>query len=87
VHQALLAGAGIGVLSVPLAAADVAKGNLVEVLVPYAAGAAHTMYAVSLPNLRNAARVRAVIDFLQEAARRQWGMAKEHPSQTGGAQA
>lgn len=87
VHQALLAGAGIGVLSVPLAAADVAKGHLVEVLAPYAAGATHTMYAVSLPNLRNAARVRAVIDFLQEAARRHWGMAKAHAPQTEGAQA
>ncbi|HEX5738571.1 MAG TPA: LysR family transcriptional regulator [Hydrogenophaga sp.] len=72
VHQALVAGAGIGMLSVPLAAADVVKGHLVEVLAPYAVGTAHTMYAVSLPNLRNAARVRAVIDFLQEAARRHW---------------
>lgn len=75
VHHALVAGAGIGMLSVPLAAGDVAKGHLVEVLSPYASGASHTMFAVSLPNLRNAARVRAVTDFLQAAARRQWALA------------
>lgn len=74
VHHALVAGAGIGMLSVPLAAGDVAKGLLKEVLSPYASGVTHTMFAVSLPNLRNAARVRAVIDFLQAAARRQWTM-------------
>jgi DNA-binding transcriptional LysR family regulator len=74
VHHALVAGAGIGMLSVPLAARDVAKGHLKEVLSPYASGTPYTMYAVSLPNLRNAARVRAVIDFLQAAARRQWAM-------------
>ncbi len=74
VHHALVAGAGIGMLSVPLAAGDVAKGLLKEVLSPYASGITHTMFAVSLPNLRNAARVRAVIDFLQAAARRQWAM-------------
>ncbi len=75
VHHALLAGAGIGMLSRPLAAADVAAGRLVEVLAPFASRAKHTMYAVSLPSRRNAARVRAVIDFLQEAAREQWGLA------------
>jgi len=75
VHHALVAGAGIGVLSSPLAAADVAKGRLVEVLAPFASTAAHTMFAVSLPSRRNAARVRAVIDFLQEAARQHWGLA------------
>lgn len=74
VHHALVAGAGIGMLSVPLAAGDVTKGRLVEVLSPYASGVTHTMFAVSLPNLRNAARVRAVIDFLQAAARRQWAV-------------
>jgi DNA-binding transcriptional LysR family regulator len=74
VHHALVAGAGIGVLSSPLAAADVAKGRLVEVLAPFASTAAHTMFAVSLPSRRNAARVRAVIDFLQEAARQHWGL-------------
>lgn len=72
VHHALLTGAGIGVLSQPLAAADVAKGHLVEVLAPFASRTAHTMYAVSLPSRRNAARVRALTDFLQEAARQQW---------------
>lgn len=74
VHHALLAGAGIGMLSRPLAAADVAAGRLVEVLAPFASRAKHTMYAVSLPSRRNAARVRAVIDFLQEAAREQWAL-------------
>lgn len=74
VHHALVAGAGIGMLSAPLAAADVASGRLVEVLAPFASGARHTMFAVSLPSRRSAARVRAVIAFLQEAARKQWGM-------------
>ena len=74
VHHALVAGAGIGMLSRPLAAADVARGHLVEVLAPYASTTAHTMFAVSLPSRRNAARVCAVIDFLQEAARQQWGL-------------
>ena len=74
VHHALVAGAGIGVLSSPLAAADVAQGRLVEVLAPFASTTAHTMFAVSLPSRRNAARVRAVIDFLQEAARRHWAL-------------
>ncbi len=72
VHHALVAGAGIGMLSRPLAAADVARGHLAEVLAPFASGTAYTMYAVSLPSRRNAARVRAVIGFLQEAARQQW---------------
>lgn len=74
VHHALVGGAGIGLLSCPLAAADVAKGRLVEVLAPFASTAVHTMFAVSLPSRRNAARVRAVIDFLQETARRQWAL-------------
>lgn len=34
VHHALVGGAGIGMLSAPLAAADVAQGRLVEVLTP-----------------------------------------------------
>ena len=75
VHHALVTGAGIGMLSRPLAAADVAGGRLVEVLAPFASGVRHTMFAVSLPNRRSAARVRAVIDFLQEAAHKQWTMA------------
>ncbi|HSV51279.1 MAG TPA: LysR family transcriptional regulator [Burkholderiaceae bacterium] len=76
-HRALLAGAGIGMLSSPLAAADMAKGRLVEVLAPFAPTAQHTMFAVSLPSRRNAARVRAVIDFLQETARQQWALTLE----------
>jgi DNA-binding transcriptional LysR family regulator len=72
VHHALVAGAGIGMLSRPLAAADVASGRLVEVLAPFASSVAHTMYAVSLPSRRNAARVRAVTGFLQDVARQQW---------------
>jgi DNA-binding transcriptional LysR family regulator len=74
VHHALAAGAGIGMLSQPLAAADVAGGRLVEVLAPFAAETVHAMYAVSLPNRRNAARVKALLDFLQEAARQQWAL-------------
>ena len=74
VHHALVHGGGIGMLSRPLAAADVARGRLVEVLAPYASGAQYTMFAVSLPNRRSAARVRAVIDFLEEAARGPWAM-------------
>jgi DNA-binding transcriptional LysR family regulator len=75
VHRALVAGAGIGMLSQPLAAADVAAGRLVEVLAPFASRAPLTLYAVSLPSRRNAARVRAVVDFLQQAAREQWALA------------
>ena len=74
VHHALVAGAGIGMLSAPLAAADVASGRLVEVLAPFASDVRNTMFAVSLPSRRSAARVRAVIAFLQEAARSRWGM-------------
>ena len=74
VHRALVGGAGIGLLSQPLAAADVARGRLVEVLAPFASGAPYTMYAVSLPSRRSAARVRAVIDFLQKTARSDWAM-------------
>jgi DNA-binding transcriptional LysR family regulator len=70
-----VAGAGIGVLSRPLAAADAADGKLVEVLEPFASRAAYTMYAVSLPSRRNASRVRAVTAFLQDAARKSWGLA------------
>jgi DNA-binding transcriptional LysR family regulator len=73
-HRALVAGAGIGMLSQPLASADVAKGALVEVLGKFASGAPYTLYAVSLPSRRNASRVRAVTDFLQEAARQHWGL-------------
>ena len=46
VHHALVAGAGIGMLSRPLAAADVAGGRLVEVLAPFASGTQYTMFAV-----------------------------------------
>jgi DNA-binding transcriptional LysR family regulator len=74
VHHALVGGAGIGMLSRPLAAADVAKGRLVEVLAPFATGTSHTMFAVYLPSRRRAARVGAVIDFLQDTARKQWGL-------------
>ena len=72
VHHALVSGAGIGMLSRPLAAADVARGRLVEVLEPFASGTVHTMYAVSSPSRQNAARVKAVIDFLQKASRDRW---------------
>lgn len=75
VHHALVAGAGVGMLSRPLAAADVARGRLVEVLAPFASGVEYTMYAVSLPGRRGTARVRAVVDFLRETAGKQWVMA------------
>jgi DNA-binding transcriptional LysR family regulator len=75
VHHALVAGAGIGMLSCPLAAGDVTRGRLVEVLQPFASGLEHTMYAVSLPGRRGAARVRAVVDFLRDTARKHWRLA------------
>jgi DNA-binding transcriptional LysR family regulator len=75
VHRALVAGAGIGMLSRPLAAADEAEGKLVEVLKPFAPKTAYTMYAVSLPSRRNASRVQAVTAFLQEVGRKRWGLA------------
>ncbi len=74
VHHALVAGAGVGMLSRPLAAADVASGRLVEVLAAFASGTTYTMYAVSLSGRRSTARVRAVVDFLRETARKQWIM-------------
>ena len=75
VHHALVGGAGIGMLSSPLAAADVAQGRLVEVLAPFASRTEHTLYAVSSPGRRNAARVKAVIDFLAKAAKDRWALA------------
>lgn len=74
-HRALVAGAGIGMLSQPMAAADERAGQLVEVLKPFAPKKRYTMYAVSLPNRRNASRIQAVTAFLQEAARQSWGLA------------
>jgi DNA-binding transcriptional LysR family regulator len=74
VHRALVSGAGIGMLSSPLAATDVARGVLMEVLAPFASRVSHTLFAVSLPSRRNAARVRAVTEFLQEAALGQWAL-------------
>lgn len=75
VHHALVGGAGIGMLSSPLAAADVAQGRLVEVLAPFASRTEHTLYAVSSPGRRNAARVKAVIDFLVKASKDRWALA------------
>lgn len=74
VHHALLNGAGIGMLSRPLASADVARGRLVEVLEPFASGTVHTLYAVASPGRRNAARVKAVIDFLERSSRERWAL-------------
>jgi DNA-binding transcriptional LysR family regulator len=73
-HRALVAGAGIGMLSRPLAAADEREGKLVEVLKPFAPRTAYTMYVVCLPNRRNASRVQAITAFLQDAARKSWGL-------------
>jgi len=75
VHHALVGGAGIGMLSSPLAAADVAQGRLVEVLAPFASRTVHTLYEVSSPGRRNAARVKAVIDFLVKASKDRWALA------------
>lgn len=75
VHHALVSGAGIGMLSSPLAAADVAQGRLVELLASFASGTVHTLYAVSSPSRRNAARVKAVIDFLVKASKDRWALA------------
>ena len=75
VHHALVSGAGIGMLSSPLAAADVAQGRLVEVLAPFASRTVHTLYAVSSPGRRNSARVKAVIDFLVKASKDRWALA------------
>lgn len=75
VHHALVSGAGIGMLSSPLAAADVAQGRLVEVLAPFASRTVHTLYTVSSPGRRNAARVKAVIDFLVKASKDRWALA------------
>jgi len=75
VHHALVSGAGIGMLSAPLAAADVAQGRLVEVLAPFASRTVHTLYAVSSPGRRNAARVKAVIDFLVKVSKDRWALA------------
>lgn len=74
VHHALVNGAGIGMLSRPLASVDVARGRLVEVLEPFASGTVHTLYAVASPGRRNAARVKAVIDFLVRASRDRWAL-------------
>lgn len=75
VHHALVSGAGIGMLSSPLAAADVVQGRLVEVLAPFASRTVRTLYAVSSPGRRNAARVKAVIDFLVKASKDRWALA------------
>lgn len=75
VHHALVGGAGIGMLSAPLAAADAAQGRLVEVLAPFASRTVHTLYAVSSPGRRNAARVKAEIDFLVKASKDRWALA------------
>ncbi|MGN8003962.1 LysR family transcriptional regulator [Acidovorax sp. 22279] len=75
VHHALVGGAGIGMLSCPLAAADVAQGRLAEVLAPFASRTVHTLYAVSSPGRRNSARVKAVIDFLVKASKDRWALA------------
>lgn len=44
------------------------------VLAPFASGARFTMSAVSLPDRRSAARVRAVIDFLHKTDCSEWAM-------------
>lgn len=49
-----------------------AKGKLIEGQPSFAREATYTMFAVSLPDRRSAARVRAVIDFLHETVRDRW---------------
>lgn len=74
VQRMLLAGLGIGQVSTPLAHSEVAGGTLVEVLPQYASGIVYGLYAVTLPGRLGAARVRAVLTFLQQLARSQWSL-------------
>lgn len=73
----LLAGLGIGVVSAPLARAAIDGGELVEVLPRHASGVPHTLYAVTLPGRFGAARVRAVVTFLQHLARTKWRLERQ----------
>jgi DNA-binding transcriptional LysR family regulator len=72
VQRLLVAGHGIGLLSTPVAATAVARGELVEVLPDYANGLPFRLYAVSLPGRHHAARVRATVAFLERLARTRW---------------
>lgn len=72
VRRAVVEGLGIGLLSAPMAAAAVARGELVEVLAGHASGHAYGLHAVWLPARHHSARVRAVVDFLARCAREAW---------------
>ena len=76
IQRMLVAGLGIGQVSTPLARAAVASGELVEVLPQHASGIEYSLYAITLPGRFGAARVRAVVAFLQQLARTQWGLVR-----------
>jgi DNA-binding transcriptional LysR family regulator len=72
IRRMVLAGLGVGQVSTPLVRSALDRGDLVEVLPRHASGIVYSLYAVTLPGRFGAARVRAVVTFLQQLARTQW---------------
>jgi DNA-binding transcriptional LysR family regulator len=72
VQQMLRQGLGIGLLSMPLAAAAVARHELVEVLARYRDPARLTLHAVMLPERQRLPRIKAVVDHLLQASAVGW---------------
>jgi DNA-binding transcriptional LysR family regulator len=68
-----IAGAGLVRLSTVLAAAAVARGELVEVLPKLRDPTRQDVYAVTLPDRQRLPRIQAVLDYLARAARGRWG--------------
>lgn len=66
VHEAVLAGLGIGVLPAYVAADDLRRGRLVPLLREFRALPESSIHLVYLPNRTLPRRVRALIDFLVE---------------------
>lgn len=64
VRAAILAGLGVGLLPVHMAAEDLRQGTLVPLLRRYQAGPESGIYLVYLPNRTLPSRVRVLIDFL-----------------------
>lgn len=64
VRAAILAGLGVGLLPVHMAAEDLRQGKLVPLLRRYQAGPESGIYLVYLPNRTLPSRVRVLIDFL-----------------------
>lgn len=81
IRRMVLAGLGVGQVSTPLARAEVDSGALVEVLPQHASGLLYTLHAVTLPGRFGAARVRAVVAFLQQLARSKWRL--DRPAKRG----